>query len=162
MSISIDLCTNNSDKKRLDKSLKVIKTVNGDLRDDMSIINPIILIECSDAEISQVNYLKIPSFNRNYFVNDITSIRKNLWEIKCHVDVLSSFSESLKKCTAIIKRQENSWNLFLNDDSFRCYQDPHVITRQFPSGFNSANPSYVLLVAGRPVDGWFDDSNTES
>lgn len=161
MSFTINLYTNKSDRIVMTKSLTLIKTLTGTLREETSIINPVIIIEASKADIANLNYIKISEFKRSYFINEIKSLRQNVWELQCHVDVLSSFASEIKANEAIIKRQETNWNLYLNDDSIRCYQDPHVVTRSFPVGFNPNSMSYVLLVAGRPVDGWFDDSNTE-
>lgn len=152
MSLTIDLYTNKSDAIVCSKSLTLIKSITGDLKDETSIIDPVIIIECDSATISNLNYIKIDDFKRSYFVNGVKSIRTNLWELTCHVDVLSSFASEIKANEAIIKRQESSWNLYLNDDSIRCYQDPHIVTRQFPSGFSTTNSSFILLVAGSPND----------
>lgn len=161
MSFTIKLCTTLSDRRSLDKKIITLATLTGTLRDDTSLINPIITIEWDGVDVKSLNYLEISEFKRKYFVQDIKSIRKNIWEIKCHVDVLSSFANEIKSNKAIVKRQENNWNLFLNDNSIKCYQNPHIVTKEFPDGFKTENMSYVLLVAGRPVDGWFDDSNTD-
>ena len=150
MSFTINLYTNVSDSIVLSKSLTLIKSITGTLNDDTSIIDPVIVIEADKATISNLNYLKIDEFKRSYFVTGIKSIRNNLWELTCHVDVLSSFASEIKANEAIIKRQETSWNLYLNDDSIRCYQNPHIVTKQFPSGFSTTSNSFVLLVAGAP------------
>ena len=47
---------------------------------------------------------------------------------------------------AIIKRNANSWNLYIEDGLFKTYANPHIFTKEFPSGFK--DPSYVLFVAG--------------
>jgi len=150
MSFTIDLYINKSDAIVLSKSLTLIKSITGTLKDDTSIIDPVITIEADKSTISSLNYIKIGEFNRSYFVTGIKSIRNNLWELTCHVDVLSSFASEIKANEAIIKRQETNWNLYLNDDSIRCYQNPHIVTKQFPYGFNTSSNSFVLLVAGSP------------
>lgn len=151
MSFNIGLYNNKSDKIVCDKSLTLLTTLSGSLKDDTSIIDPVIVIEANKTIISNLNYIKIDEFKRSYFVTGIKSIRNNLWELTCHVDVLSSFASEIRANEAIVKRQENKWNLYLNDDSFRCYQDPHIVTREFPQGFSTTNASFVLLVAGSPA-----------
>lgn len=146
MSFSIILQRNNSESIRVSKSIDAIMTVSGTLKEDTSIINPVIKIQCDLSDVTRCNYLTIPSFGRSYFVNDIKSITDNIAEFSCHVDVLSTYADGIRSNNAIIKRQENLWNLYLNDGSLKVYQDPYVITKEFPLGFNTQN--FVLAVAG--------------
>ena len=146
MSFDIVLMRNNSEKNRLTKDTEVIMTVSGFLREGTSIIDPVIKIECDISDASGCNYLSIPIFGRKYFVNDIRSIRNSLFEFSCHVDVLSTYADAIRENTGIIKRQENEWNLYLNDGTFKVYQNPNVLTRAFPSGFTTQE--LVLAVAG--------------
>ena len=90
--------------------------------------------------------MTILTFGRSYFVNNITSVRNGVFEISAHVDVLSSFKTQIRGNAAIIRRQENKWNLYLNDGVFKVYQNPMVLTKEFPNGFSA--PEFVLAVAG--------------
>lgn len=146
MAFDIILKTNNSERTKLNKDTQTIMTVSGVLKEETSIIDPIIKIECELSDVTGCNYLSIPAFGRSYFVNNIRSIRKGLVEFSCHVDVLSTFADQIKNNTGIVKRQENNWNLYLNDGAFKVYQNPNVLTKPFPSGFNTQE--FVLAVAG--------------
>lgn len=146
MAFTIKLQRNNSERERLTKNITDISTVSGVLKEETSIIDPIIKIECDLSDFVNCNYMTIPAFGRSYFVNNIRSIRNGLVEFACHVDVLSSFAGQIRGNTAIIKKQENEWNLYLNDGSFKVYQNPNVLTRAFPSGFTTQE--FVLAVAG--------------
>lgn len=146
MAFNIVLMTNKSEPNRLTKSVSTISTVSGVLKEETSIIDPIIKIECDLSTVTGCNYISIPTFGRFYFVNNIRSIRNGLVEFSCHCDVLSSFASSIRGNSAIIKRQENKWNLYLNDGSLKIYQNPNVLTRAFPSGFTTQE--FVLAVAG--------------
>lgn len=146
MSFNIIIQRNNSELNRVVKNVRNIITLSGELREATSIIDPIIKIECDLEDITECNYLTIPVFNRSYFIKNIRSIRNNIVEISCHVDVLSSFADAIKTNTAIIKKQENSWNLYLNDGTFKIYQNPEILTKSFPSGFSTQE--FVLAVAG--------------
>lgn len=143
---NITLQINASEKNALDKNITDIVTISGVLKNNTSIINPIIIIEGDLSQFVHCNYMTIPIFGRSYFINDITSIANNLFEISAHVDVLSSYKNEIRNNTAIIKRQSDKWNLYLNDGSLHVYQNPHVITRSFPSGFNTTE--LVFAVAG--------------
>lgn len=146
MAFNIVLQRNNSEMNRVSKSVDDISTVSGVLKEGTSIIDPIIKIESDLSAVTGCNYLSIPDFGRSYFINNISSIRNGLVELYCHVDVLSSFASEIRNNTAIIKRQENEWNLYLNDGSFKVYQNPTVLTKAFPSGFTTQ--SFLLAVAG--------------
>lgn len=147
MSFNIRLMTNNSADNVADKEFETIDTLTGSLKEETSITDPTIRISYNGA-LQNVNYFYIPQFQRYYFVTDIRSIRNNIWDISGHCDVLTTALKlaGLEGCMGITKKQENKNNLYLNDGSFRVYQDPIVTTKLFPSGFNSF--SYVLAVAG--------------
>lgn len=146
MAFTIKLQRNNSERERLTKDITDISTVSGVLKEETSIIDPVIKIECDLSDFVNCNYMTIPAFGRSYFVNNIRSIRNGLVEFACHVDVLSSFAGQIRGNTAIIKKQENEWNLYLNDGTFKVYQNPNVLTKAFPSGFTTQE--FVLAVAG--------------
>lgn len=146
MSFDITLQINKSEKNKVTKSITDIITVSGELKAETSIIDPVIMINCELSDVTKCNYMTIGSFGRSYFVNNIRSIRSGLVEFSCHVDVLSSFADAIKSNSAIVRRQENNWNLYLNDGSFKVYQNPIVLTKAFPSGFTTRE--FVLAVAG--------------
>lgn len=147
MAFDISLQINNSEPERVYKMLSPILTVSGELKSETSLIDPIIIIECDMKEVVNCNYMTIPVFKRSYFVNNIRSIRSGLVEFSCHCDVLSSFAEQILENTAIIRRQQEQWNLYLNDGSFKVYQNPIVLTKAFPAGFTTQE--IVLAVAGK-------------
>lgn len=146
MSFSIILQRNNSEKNKVDKTLTTIATMTGTLKNETSIIDPVIFFEASLSDLKNCNYCTISEFGRSYFVNNIRSIRNGLVELTCHVDVLSTYKSQIRQQFAIIKRQQENWNLYLNDGSFKVYQNPMVLTKQFPAGFTA--PSFVMAVAG--------------
>lgn len=146
MAFQVLLQTNNSEKNKLDKDLATISTISGTLKNETSIVDPVILIEVDLTNLINCNYMSIPSFGRSYFVTNIRSIRRNLVELSAHVDVLSSFASQIRNNAAIVRRQENRWNLYLNDGVFKVYQNPMVLTREFPTGFSTFE--FVLAVAG--------------
>lgn len=146
MAFNIVLMTNTSEPNRVVKSTTTITTVSGVLKEKTSIIDPVIKIECDLSTVKDCNYISIPTFGRFYFVNNITSINNGIVEFSCHCDVLSSFADAIKANKAIIRRQEFNWNLYLNDGSFKVYQNPLIVTKEFPSGFNTQK--FVLAVAG--------------
>ena len=146
--MTIKLYTNTSPANFVTKSITQIGSdITGTLRQETSIVNPAIVIESASAPAT-ANYLYIADFGRYYFIEDIISVRNGLWEIRCKVDPLSSFSTELKACSGIIHRAESdsAYNLYLNDGSFKAYANPNIITKKFPYGFTTQD--FVLAVAG--------------
>lgn len=148
MSFNIRLMVNNSASIVADKDFTTVDTLTGTLRNETSVTNPTIRIEADVNTIAECNYFYIPQFHRYYFLTDTVSIRNGLVEISGHTDVLTTAFKlgNLSECVGITKKQENKWNLYLNDGSFKVYQNPIVTTELFPSGFNTFQ--YVLAVAG--------------
>lgn len=144
MSFSITLQTNNSDTNALDKTINDIITLSGTLKDTTSIINPTILI--SGSIPTNCNYMTISTFGRSYFITDVRSVHNGLFEIDGHVDVLKTYATQIRACSGIVARQENNWNLYIDDGSFKIYQNPRLTLKKFPSGFNTQE--FVLAVAG--------------
>ena len=146
MPFSITLQYNKSEPIALDKDLETIATLHGVLREDSSIIDPVILIEGDLALFAQANYMTIQRFHRKYFIVDMVSVRSNFIEITAHCDVLSSFAGAIRSNKGIVHRQEKDWNLMLNDGALQVYQDPLIDTIAFPGSFSGQ--SYVMLIGG--------------
>lgn len=146
MSFTIKLQNNDSEPYRINKNLTDVEEEQATLKASCSITNPVFLL--SLPNLPTFNYVTVEQFERSYFVQEIISVNNNIWEVRCAVDVLQSFKEEILNNTAIIKRQENDWNLFYNDSSFRCYQNPHIVLKEFPNGFTPDSSSYILAVAG--------------
>lgn len=146
MSFTIKFQTNNSENISISKDLTDVISMDGTLKEGTSIIDPVIKIECDLSQIAKCNYMTIETFKRSYFITDIKSIRNGLCEISAHVDVLTSFASEIKSNRGIVKRQENKWNLYVDDGSFKTYQNPIVLTKAFPTGFTKQE--FVLAVAG--------------
>lgn len=144
--MNIILQRNNSDDRRFTKETETIATLSGYLRAESSIVDPVIMIEGSASSLANCNYITIPEFNRSYFVTDIVSVRSDLIEVSAHVDVLSTYKNAILSNRGIVRRQENDWNLYLDDGSFKVYNNPVILTRAFPSGFSTM--SFILAVAG--------------
>lgn len=144
--MTIEFYVNQSEKNRLDKTLVSAFNLNGELKEDCSIIDPVIKIAADVSSMSSVNYLYIASFGRYYFINNVISINNDICEVHAHVDVLSTYKDEIRAQRAIVSRQEKKWNLYLNDGVFKTYQNPYIITKAFSSGFTSQH--FVLSIAG--------------
>lgn len=149
MSFLVKIQRNSSETIKVHKEVNTMLELQGTLREGSSIINPVILIEDTVGlgSLNVANYMEIPEFGRKYFIKDIFSVRTGLVQISGHVDVLSSFTGDLLLNKGIIYRQENDWNLYLDDGALEVYQNPIVRTLEFEHGFDGQ--TYVLASGGR-------------
>ena len=142
----IDIRYTASEPNRVDKEILTITRLEGSLRNESNTIDPEILIEGNIKDVASANYLTIYEFKRHYFIKRIESIRTGAYIIYAHVDVLTTYATAIKGNSAIIHRQANSFNLYLDDGVMKAYQNPIVTTHPFPQGFDGH--MYVLTVAG--------------
>lgn len=142
--MQIVLFRNDSDIKVVNKNITEIATINGVWKENTDVLEPHVVI--NNRSMTGVNYCYIPEFDRYYYIDDHAKITGGQVEIVCSVDVLMSWKEYFKILTAVIARQENQWNLYLNDEMFKAYQNPRIQTKKFPNGFTTQE--FVLTLAG--------------
>ena len=138
------LYNNFSETNALNKNISKIIELEGSLLDATSIINPVIKIFFNPESMEgyvvddnkiyitfnglkitwdsfiydyvlAANYAYIPEFNRYYFINDIISVRKNIWQLVMNVDVLMSFKNEIKNTNAFISRNEYDYDSDIYD-----------------------------------------------
>lgn len=153
MSVKVDFYYNKSENNRVDKDIELVGISQQDcfFKGSVSILKPVLLFRYSNDSSANkylsCNYIKIGSpINRYYFVDEPIIPVNKMFEIHCHVDVLMTYKDEIRENTGIILRQENQWNLYLNDGTFKVYQNPIILTKEFPLGFT--DKSFVLAVAG--------------
>ena len=126
--------------------------LQGTLRTECSVLNPVIEIETA-VNISNYNYARIEDFNRYYFITDITATSDLLWKITLRCDVLMSYASDIKKLEANILRNSNDFNLMLDDVQLNKYADDRVQCVNFPVSLTGINGSgqfkyYLTLIGG--------------
>lgn len=130
----------------VNKEISQLVSIEGTLRYSSSLLKPVVTIE--SQSIITANYARIVEFNRYYYINDIISEYNNLWTISMSVDVLMSFADEIKRQTAIVARQSNRFNMYLDDGWFMCYQNPKISTKVFSISNPFESQTFVLVVAG--------------
>lgn len=102
--VILTLYQNTSNERTVDKNITFIKEVTGVLREETSITNPSILIETTGNYILECNYVYIKNLQRYYYIRSIDFVRKNLWRINLHIDVLMSYKDKIKDMRCLISR----------------------------------------------------------
>lgn len=149
MQISLFTCT--CENNRVDKTnyLENRFVLDGYLKNNTSVIDPIIVIKKSNPAIYHYNYMYIADFDRWYFVNNIVSIRKDLWEVNAHVDVLYTWRVSILNSLALVDKTANiaNANMYLDDGSFVKDSRTFNTVQAFPNALNLQG-EYILICAG--------------
>ena len=154
MAFQIQFYYNNEPMNKISKSLdgKLQFTCSGTLRDESSVVDPVILIEYQGSEDNltpvAANYAYINMFKRYYYIRNWEAVRNGLWRCTMHTDVLKTFSEGILGSPCVVAKSTNKFNLFLNDGQYKCYQDEYVSVQKFPHGFNDEQDTYILIILG--------------
>ncbi len=146
--MEIKLYKNLSENNVIGKTLTQIKSVEANLKNDVSVINPTFILYYTD-NILQSNYCFIPKFNRYYFIDEIVPITGDRCIVKCRVDVLESFKEDIKSLTVILDKAQSIYksNKYLDDGSFIVENKDFNTIYNFPNGFNDEG-TFILICAG--------------
>lgn len=124
-------------------------TIEGVLKEDCTILDP--AIQITHNGVPDYNYCFIPDFNRYYFMSPATALHNNLWEIQLHVDVLFTYRQGILTAPCIVAKSASNYNLYLNDNNYKCYQNPKIFSERFPSGFNVENARFIMTLFGDKV-----------
>lgn len=150
--MTVTLYQNFSDSNVVNKNLTEILTGTGTLREESSVITPSIVFETTSSGIVNVNYIYIQDWNKYYYVDNIVSIRNGLWGFTLKIDVLMTYKEWFLPLSGIIARQENLYNLYLDDDKFQTQSQRMYVTKAFPNRVQAGNvtgaQSFILTLAG--------------
>lgn len=143
--LTVNLKVNTSPVEKIGKTLSAGSDFSCLLKNDCSVLRPVIIIATSD-NITGFNYMYIPDFGRYYFIDDITSLNNGRWEVSAHVDVLETYKADILSNNAVIRRQQNLFNLYLDDPDFHVLNYERVQTFKFPANTFSKTLKYVLVV----------------
>ena len=143
---------NSSGNEHVHKKLTEVATFEVELKDSCSVQNPVLLLS---GKYLSANYCRIADFDgRYYYIDDITQIRKNLWQYDLRCDVLMSFSKEIESNKAIIERTESQkyYNKNFDDSEWNRMVEARCTNQilNFPEKFvkNFSDGKYVLVTVG--------------
>ena len=138
---------NMSDDRMINKSLATGETFQGVLRDECSIMSPVIRFEKNG--VLRYNYAYIPDFQRYYSITYKTSYRDGIWDVSFEVDVLMSFRNDINNLNVIVDKQTSSdiGDERIDDGSLVTENVMFQTVYNFPNGFNDTG-EYILITAG--------------
>ena len=136
-----------NDKRVIDKTLGTARTKTGcQLVEPCNMLNPSFTIDI-DTTLYTYNYVYIAYYGRYYYIDDITVIDGARMIVSCSVDVLKSFSASIKNCAVTSRRNENNYDMYLPDDI--PIESRYIrYSKKFDKSFEDFTPSYILITVG--------------
>lgn len=147
LSITFKKCT--SPIEKVDKTF-----ASGDatfsvvLKENTDLFKPTFVLQTSTF-LGNFNYIDATSsFGRKYFITDIRSIGNERYEVDAKTDVLSTWAAQIRSNRAVIKRQQNLFNLYLDDPDFHVYNYEKIQTLKFPDNSFMKSLQYVLVTNG--------------
>lgn len=115
------------------------------IKEQCDLIDPVIYLNTSTSIIN-CNYMQ--AFGRYYFIREKTLIKGNLYAIHAHEDVLYTFKDQILTQEGIIARQENKYNLYLDDEKYKVTGQVIERTLKFSKSPLTKSLQYVLLTTG--------------
>lgn len=149
----VELYTCTSDDRVVDKTITLVGTVQGELREGTGILHPVIRLQLET--VPTFNYAKIPAFgNRYYFVDgEPITTSYNMWDVTFRHDPLMNLKEQFRPLEGIIARQENYKNPYLIDElaPIETNSQLHMSSGEKWSGgakFNTATNVVLISASG--------------
>lgn len=144
----VHLCNTTSERNIINKDIRQVQSVNAIIKGDISVETPTLIFDYS-GNSTNINYVMIPEFNRNYFITDILELTGGRYMIRCKSDVLESFKNSILGLQCVIDKQESDVlsNMYYNDGSFISSEKEFIYNKPFPHGFLETG-EYILITAG--------------
>lgn len=116
------------------------------IKNGSSIITPTFLVT---GESFDYNYC---SFNgRYYWITDITSVRNELWEVQCRVDVLSSWKNEILNSKGFIKYSSSDNNQNIKDGRNVVTSNVERTASYLNMHMFDVNGSYILATLSGPA-----------
>jgi hypothetical protein len=145
--MDIKLYYNSSDNRCIKKNITDEFTLSGTLRAETSIVNPEITVTSSTP--LRYNYCYIPSFKRYYYINNIISVKNDVWKLVMEVDPLMSFKNDILALKVVVSKQSSTENgdEYIDDGSLVTDNLMFKTVYNFANGFNN-DSEYILITAG--------------
>lgn len=113
--ISLRKCS--AEMNRVDKSsaMSDLLSIYGTLKEGCSLYEPSIRVKLSPEKMFGYNYAYIDAFKRYYFIKEVSTDVNGYVLLDMVTDVLMTFKDQFKSCSAFVLRNQNKFNDFLGD-----------------------------------------------
>lgn len=152
MSVTVNLQNNTEPVLKMAKTnVTTIATVTGMIVDGTGLVRPQIKIEVEDpANVEAANYFTMSGdIVRHYYITEKTAITDKLWIITGKADLRYTFADAIRASEGIVARNEQFYNMYLNDSQIPVMSKPAQNIYKFGSTpFYRNVHEIVLITAG--------------
>lgn len=131
----------------VNKTLGDSETLQGVLRDNFNLINPVITLRQTPP--TAFNYVFIPSFSRFYFVDSVNVLNSDKIEIRLTLDVLKTYEAQILEATATVGESDNP-DKYVSNRSAVYNVKPNFSKVEFPNTglFDSEGKIIMVTIKG--------------
>lgn len=115
--MNVELFTNFSKRINSTKRPAGGETRDVKLKDATSIERPVFLLR---GALPNYNYLKFD--DRYYYIDDITSVAYELYELSCSIDYLATYKSEIGSYNCFVERSSANYNIYINDGAVSAEQ----------------------------------------
>ena len=151
----ITLYNNTEPVLKMTKTPSSLGTCTGNFPGEIDLLHPDCLIEATDSVMEEANYFSINTDPfRYFFIESKTCVRTGLWQIRGKADLRSTYAAAIQSSHGIIARNENTYDMYLNDGMIPVSEKKAVAIQEFPyTPFTHATgdgvrPVTMLVVGG--------------
>ena len=120
---------------------------------ECSLHSPVITVR-QFTGYGNINYCYIDEYNRYYYITDIIAKSGGILEIRCKVDVLKTYDNVIRQCSAVCTANENVGATYITDTRYPLQCRKSTTVYEFEGEpFNTETATdntynFVLTVAG--------------
>lgn len=145
--MQVNLCVTSNDMRDTRKSVSVLRTTDIVNKEPVDLLRPRFAVEAFPG-FEQCNYVKIPRFNRSYFVTKREMDNYGILWITCETDDLTNWWSYVKNKTVLVERQEFVWNPYIQDSLLPVRTERKISFKKIGNIGNPNGHNIVLTVGG--------------
>lgn len=123
--------------------------VNCTLKEDTSVLNPVFILDMTDASINYVSWV-VGGITRYYFVTDIVYLRNTTIEVHCKSDPMATFKAAIGASSQYVTRAASEYDQTIIDTMYPMLPESlsrNIILDTLRSNFDYS--TYVIGVVGQ-------------
>lgn len=141
--ITINFYNYDGHPNTVNKELGTPTAIDGNLRQDFDILRPVLILKKSP--LPDFNYCYVSALGRYYFIDRVTYVGNNQYEITLRVDVLKTYATQILAATATATRRADA-DKHISSRADVYDRQPHFERLEFPnSGLLDENGTIIMV-----------------